>query len=149
MQSEEIEYTTGVDLGSKSDYTVVSYADGAFQKWTKDAPAKTGRRESARKVTMYEGPRQGKAAACGHSVVLHSQPSTKCFDCWHLYFSTNVKATFALFSFLRDGREAELVAVHGSKFVKMFKKYVNHVQSIAPIQAEDAHWLRRAWLNGN
>ena len=111
------------------------------------AKFKTGRRESARKMRLFEGPRVGKAAACGHAVLQHSQPSTKCFDCWHYYFTVNVKQTYALFSFLQEGREAELVAVHGKKLVAQFKKYVSHVQSIAPIQAEDAvtegAWLER------
>jgi hypothetical protein len=114
MLSEEIAHTTGF------------------------GPAKTGRRESAKSLRVFHEQRQGKAAACGHSVLANAAPTTKCWDCWHLYFSLNVKLTYASFQFLQEGREAELVAVHGKKYVTQFKKFVSHVQSIAPIQAEDA-----------
>jgi hypothetical protein len=126
MQSEA-SYNTSFELGIEGDSIDVSRK-----------AAKTGRRESAKSLRLFQEQRQGKAAACGHSVLANAAPTTKCWDCWHLFFSLNVKQTYASFQFLQEGREAELVAVHGKKFVAQFKHFVTHVQSIAPIQAEDA-----------
>ena len=147
MQDNQ-EYTVGVDMGSTDgDYAIVHNKDGSFERTKLDkvdfrkeynAKFKTGRRESNRSSVLYLGQRVSRIAACGHKVVPQSVPHTKCFDCWHLYFSLNAKTVYASFEFLRNGKEAELVAKHGSKFVKQFKRFVTHVQSIAPIQAEDA-----------
>jgi hypothetical protein len=102
------------------------------------AKFKTGRRESRRDLTLHLGQRTAKTAECGHRVIATSKPSSGCFDCWHYFFSLNAKMVFACYDFLRTGREAEVRDAHGTKFVKMFKRYVMHVQSLAPIEPSDA-----------
>jgi hypothetical protein len=99
---------------------------------------KTGRRESGRKSTLYLGQRIGKIAVCGHKVIQHSVPSSNCFDCWHYWFSINAATVYSTFEFLRNGKEDEIRDARGTKFLKQFKKFVVHVQSIAPIEPSDA-----------
>jgi hypothetical protein len=121
MQDKEIK---SIDMGIEGD----------------DVPLtrKTGRRESQRGLPLHLGQRKALLGVCGHQVMATSQPSSSCFDCWHRYFSVNAKLVFGTFEFLRAGKDDEIKAARGTKFLKQFKKFVSHVQSLAPIEPSDA-----------
>lgn len=69
--------------------------------------------------------RHSTVNACGHKIDLRIPPSNaNCWPCWEAFLSTNPEGVASVHKLLLEGGTQAVAAVHGTKFLKMFGKFL-------------------------
>ena len=69
--------------------------------------------------------RHSTVNACGHKLDLKQPPSNaNCWPCWEAFFSVSPEGVASVHQLLLEGGTQAVVAMHGSKFRKMFGKFL-------------------------
>ena len=58
---------------------------------------------------------------CGHRIDVSRQPNTNCRYCWFNYFISHKQDIGLTLARLKEGKEAEVTAERGKKFIKQLK----------------------------
>ena len=96
-------------------------------------------------MRLYFTVRRDQVKACGHKLDIVSGPRTNCEYCWFAYFNNNASMVqTADECFQKEGKQT-LVAIRGTKFVKMFLRFMG---TIARLRAEAAELQAKAAEQG-
>ena len=69
--------------------------------------------------------RHSTVNACGHKIDLRIPPSNaNCWPCWEAFLSSNPEGVASVHALLLHGGTQAVIAVHGTKFTKMFGKFL-------------------------
>ena len=68
---------------------------------------------------------------CGHSLDIRMIPNTNCPDCWKVFFLSHKEMTQTNIKLLQESHDAEVSAVHGSKYVKQLKRFAVFVYELS------------------
>jgi hypothetical protein len=69
--------------------------------------------------------RHSTVNACGHKIDLRIPPSNaNCWPCWEAFFSVSPDGVSSVHKLLLHGGTQAVIAVHGTKFTKVFGKFL-------------------------
>jgi hypothetical protein len=90
------------------------------------APDKLTRKQLGQLRRQYLTIVHGEVKACGHKAAFSRDhdPKNNCIDCWSAYFATSVDLDFIHTVLTQKGVKA-LVAMKGTKFVRMFHGFIS------------------------
>jgi hypothetical protein len=61
---------------------------------------------------------------CGHKLDMINQPKNNCGECWFAFFSTHPQLVEVAHQFYQTQGRGPMVGMRGSKFVKMFERFM-------------------------
>ena len=90
-----------------------------------EVPAKLTRKQLGQLRRQYLTQTHGTVRACGHKAKFakDKDPKNNCVSCWSAYFMTSVDLEFIHAVLTQKGSKA-LIAMRGTKFVKMFHGFL-------------------------
>ena len=66
-----------------------------------------------------------RVIACGHKLDLrHFPANANCWPCWNAFFSVSPEGVASVHNLLLEGGTKAVVAMHGTKFTKMFGRFL-------------------------
>ena len=104
------------------DITLVPADLGASKPIAETKPTlKQVREWRARNFTV----RHSTVNACGHKLDLgHFPKHANCWPCWEAFFSVSPEGVASVHNLLLTGGTKAVIAMHGSKFTKMFGRFL-------------------------